>query len=742
MPFNNSPAIIVLSLMLGAAVGLNLVGADSYLLSVTLPVYAIYSTVAAGFGFWLFLEFLNPHRLKFASFSIAILGAYVILLSTLFLLPDPSTIKAGLWVFMAIMSHRIFRWVVSQLIIRHLDPARARSFLSYLTAYYELGMLIGLFGIKFHPSGAQPSELIVAVGILSLLGIVLIAIQFAPASNFEIHFTRTEEEPPEIPKRLFRQIFLTFGLMAGFFGAFNLCEEYLIRIVIQENMTSYDQIRNLITNFRFIGSSIAIVGGLSLGFFVRREHLSPIFVLLSQVILLTAMAVTCWLTQSLYVFVAFDIAKSVGENCFLFLATQMTLASFVAKYRNQLEAKLNLFLDPLSGIPLVLLFSLTHTRIPEYEKGFLIGFGLLLLMGAFITILILRRTLVEAMYEFIHLGHRTASILAVNFLSYLRPKKYEEELQTILDHDPKKLLKKNIILSLGYSKKEVTIDTIIREFNSGSEEIQMSVLDALRVSHRHKAVQFMAKVVMAQVKPRTIRVRINATSLLAGLFGKYSIPFLLNGLDDEDPRIVANTLETLATFRDPSLIAYFEHFLSSPIPRVRANALMGLAAFRSTRELYRTHARELLRGPNDRMRVSILYVIGHLEDRKLKPEVEQICDSAKISDPGVKRVCAWALTRMGDRGGMESFVELLSEDAKDDQKTASILHFFSQLPKTTRMDLIRMAALKYMEDHTGLKNLEKLLDYPTYDFHEELDFFYLLKEKISESDTAELLKAA
>jgi hypothetical protein len=55
------------------------------------------------------------------------------------------------------------------------------------------------------------------------------------------------------------------------------------------------------------------------------------------------------------------------------------------------------------------------------------------------------------------------------------------------------------------------------------------------------------------------------------------------------------------------------------------------------------------------------------------------------------------------------------------------MHFFAQFRKETRMDLIRHMALTHSGDAAALRNLEHGLQLRTYDFHEELDYFYLLK---------------
>ena len=131
----------------------------------------------------------------------------------------------------------------------------------------------------------------------------------------------------------------------------------------------------------------------------------------------------------------------------------------------------------------------------------------------------------------------------------------------LLSLSPKKLLRKTIIVSLGYERQNASLETVMNEFQSDKEEIQLAVLDALKVAHQYKATQFMVKIIMAQERSKSLRVRMNATRIVAGIYGRRAIPFLLNGLEDPDPRIVANTLETLSIYKDKALLPYFMKFL-------------------------------------------------------------------------------------------------------------------------------------------------------------------------------------
>jgi HEAT repeat protein len=724
MPLANPVAVIVLSVLFGAAVGVNFIGAESYLLSVAPPVYAVYAAALAGVAFWFFLSYLNLRHLKFAVFSLIAAAAYAATLLALTSPSIPPLARGAVWFCLAVFAHRFFRWLVAQLVLKHLDPARSQTHLSYLVATYEAGMLGALLAIKAGGAELTPNQAIYVTCAFCAAGLLLVGVQFCPERNFEIHFNRRAVDPPRIDERMFSAVLRAFGFMAFCMGAFKMSEEYLVRAVLKDELGSYEAIRDVVTNYRIAGNALIIASGLAIGALIRRKHLSPVVVLRVMLGATALVAAGAAVSRSLGGFVALEVARWVGENCLWFISSQMVISSFVDDYRGRAGRRQAFFFFVVPLAPLLVLFTAVQGLETARLRVLLLGLAGLSLAGAAVALSRFRRPLAEALYAFVESGHKAAGVLAVNLLSYLRPKNYEVELERLLARSPKKLLRKNIILSLGYSDELATLDTIIREFESDQEEIQIAVLDALRISQRHKAAQFLTRVTRADVRPKTIRVRINAAHALAAMYGKRSIPVLLQGLEDPDERIVANTLETLAEFRDRGLIPCFERFVGSPVARVRANALMGLARFARTRSAYRERIAEILNGSDRRMLASILYAIGWIRDRAFRAELRAILQSPALRDESVDRCLAWALIQTRDPAGAELFTDLLTRPAEP------FMHFFSQLRRETRMDLVRHAVVTRGRDPRVLEHLEQALHSKVFDFHEELDYFYLLRNRL------------
>ena len=273
------------------------------------------------------------------------------------------------------------------------------------------------------------------------------------------------------------------------------------------------------------------------------------------------------------------------------------------------------------------------------------------------------------------------------------------------------------------------LKSFFEQFHSEREEIQIAVLDALQTSTRYESIQFLANIMMARERSQTLRVRMNAAKMIAALYGRRAIPFLLNGLTDEDERIVANTLEVLSVFKDPSLIRYFRERVESPTPRVMANALMGLAGYRSQRQLYLDVVSEVLKGYDPNLLVSVLYVIGNLKDRSFMSELKALADSDRAQDEAVKRGLAWAFTCLDDTQGSISFTTYLRPLSRWARKNP-ISTFCSAGPGASFRFALKFFAIRQRNNPGFMSNLIRKLTNSHFDFHEELQYLNILMASV------------
>jgi HEAT repeat protein len=725
MLIDNRLAMIILGVLLGCAVNISVISSQALLLSTAQPVYTLYLALACNLLFSAFLNKIHLTKIKFSHFSAMAMGVYLVLNFALSFHFASDFIRALLWFFLSTLGNRFFLWMTSELALQHLDPARAQSSFSYLAMADEIGSLAAVISLKAYGSRLTTDLTLDGVSLLFLAGLAFVAFQFFPKRNLEIHFTKKTVDPPLIEKKIFRGFVILFVLVSTSLGVFKVTEDYLIKVVMKQELVSYQAIRDMTANFMFCANVLTISLTLGLGRLIEQKRLSPMWMFSFQTLVMVAFCLACLIYPQLYLFLVFDVVRRVVQNCFYSPANQMILSSFIGEFRNRLRSYYNLYYYTVTGIVLAVAFSYTQRFVYSVQLKILLGV-LLATLGLSLGMLKrLGRSLKDVMYAFVQSGHKTASIIAVNMLSFLRPKGYGMEMNKLLAQSPKKLLRKIIIVGLGYDGKRDSLDAVMNEFKSDKEEIQMAVLEALKAARNYQATQFMVKIIMAQERANSLRVRMNASLIVAGIYGRKAIPFLLNGLEDPDPRIVANTLETLSIYKDKALLSYFRHFSQSENYRVRANALMGLAPFKSTREQYRITVKNTLIGQDLPMISSVLYVIGKMKDSYFKKELDNLKNSPLGKEEQIRSSLAWAFIQLNDQEGFELMEELLSLPYEEG-KSLPALHFLSQLNRETRFDLIQHLVRQHLKDPETLANFGNHLRHSIFDFHEEIEYLHLL----------------
>ncbi len=293
MLLDNRFAILIQGILVGAAIKISYIGSQSYLLSITEPIYAIYTGIAAGIVFSIFLKEFHLPKIKFATVSVVSTAIYLVLFLLLTLGWLPALIKALLWFFLAIFGVGFFQWLTAEIAIKHLDPAQTQTYFSYLITSYEIGTLGALISFKVFQVELSPNQIIYVAGALYLVLAVFITLQFSPKKNFEIKFTKKIVKPPSVKKGLFKQVIFAFIFLSLFLGAFKVSEDYFIKVVLKEELGSYDAIRNMMTNYILIGSFLVVFISMATGSLIQKKRISPTFLIASQVITLMAFGIAC-----------------------------------------------------------------------------------------------------------------------------------------------------------------------------------------------------------------------------------------------------------------------------------------------------------------------------------------------------------------------------------------------------------------------------------------------------------------
>lgn len=727
---HNSWAILFLGLFVGVATNLGLIGAQSYLLSRTDAIYTLYCSIVAGLLFSAFLKKNIFARMKFAKFSALCFVFFIALLIILRMNALPEFYKAILWYGLAVFGFDLLRWIVSELTQRHLDPARAASYFSYSSAFFEGGTILVIFYLKANNIVLTPNQTIGVVIGCCALGLAVLTLYFLPQKNLEIKFSEARETDEKNKSPHLNPLVSFFVLATFLFTIIEVGEEYLVKIVVKDALQNYDSIRAMTETYFSLSSAFIIVLSYVTGRVTQSRRISPVTLLVLEATLMLVLAFLCWLSGSLYVFIIFEILRRVSEYCLYRPGHQMLLSSLVSSLRRRLRSKENYYNYVLAPLLMAGFFYFIDSLLPhDKTKAILV---LIFVSALFLLPILfrLRRLYVKFLYELILSGKKAAAIMAAHLLSYLKPQDFVKRMTEVLETSPKKLLRKTIIIGLGFTKNEDSIDVIKREFFSDREEIQIAVLDALQISKQFRAIQFMINIVLDKLKPKTQRVRLNAMSVIGALYGKRAIPFLLNGLDHSDPRVMANTLEVLGQFREKGLIPYFKKYLTSDIPRLRANAILGMARFPGMKIPLRTVLRDSLRDPNLGMKASALYVVGKLREKRLRDDVVALeQDEVCAQNPKITNALAWALISLKNRRGYDRACEIWVK-ATSTEEMRTFMHFFSLYKIETRYDMIRFLLNQYHNDSEAIKIANERLKKSVYDFHEELEYLKLYSHSL------------
>lgn len=724
MVLTNSFAILLFGILSGIATSLNFIGSQSYLLSVLRPLDALYVTTVSGVAFVVFLRYFGRYQGRFATFSLVSTAVLTVCMALLLIPAIPPVVRAAAWFFMAMNAIAFFRWVVSEFTCLYLDPARTKGYFAYIVTTDEIGILLAALLIKVCGQHFGFSFTILLSVAFYAAAFALIAVHFASPLNLEIRYSGKGDEDPsrkDDEKLLNRFVFLLLMLCITL-GAYRVCEEYIVRVALKESLGSFEAISNMTANYMMISSFAIIIISTLLGRVIRSRHLSPVFMTNVHIVASLAAAVACFLVGSLAFFVGFEIVKRTFERCFHIPSRQMIISCYVRRFRNRLRTVQNLYYYTVIPIPFAILFTFPAINANPHQKQIVLGIIIASLVLSLFLSREFRKSFQETLCQLAGSLNKTSAVLAIQALSYLRPRRYERFLIDLLKSSPKKILRKNVILSLAYAHDSRVDDVIIREFNSEKEEIQLAVLDALKVSRSYKAVQFMINIVKVLERPKSLRVRMNATSIVAGMYGRLAIPFLLDGLKDPDARVKANTLETLSLYQDRKLAPYFREFANHPVPRVKANAFLGLSYFRRHRREYRDAMAASLREPDPKMVASALYVVGKRRDRFFVRQLLELFGSS-WRDEVVKENLAWALLRVGRAAeGYELFDELFREKMPEGGEPM-ILHHFSQMDLEMRFDILKHMAMRHWADAELVELVCGRLKRSKFDFHQELEYF-------------------
>lgn len=643
------------------------------------------------------------------------------------------------WVFGAVLAIETLRWGLFELLERHFNPAQVGSLGSYQLIATDLGSFIAISFL--FASSFLTSEFYISMQVFSVLSIVALAkFAFLNPRSLELktpdrlisHKTKNRES--------LNSMFMPILFMGLIFGLYRLTQDALVKDFFRTHSSDPNEIQRLLAAAGGAGTLVSI----SLYFLnarvLEKWRFSPIKTWFSLFSFIGIFAGLAYIYPSTLSFIALS-AASRGFNGLYFPSLRRVTSSFEIFTRLKLDAAHTHASLVGAG---VIFFAITHFLGKSNMTPFWVSIPIVIVM-AIPTIFLINKRLLRLLEKLSMSQSVAEAFRAIIGLSYLQPMDFVSRMQNILIKDPEQVLRKQILLGLGYSRKDESVTLLEQEFESDKEEIQLTVLDALKTSGHFRATRFALELVLSNKKVISSRIRLNAAQIIAALYGKQSIPILMLGLSKNDLRQTANILEALSTFSSEGLVETFRGFLQSKEPRVRANALLGLFKNPEQKELYKNEIkrslqkRELL---DLNEIISILYIIGKNRDHEFEKEIilvfnhfsPQIRDQDKVG-ASFLQVAGWTFIRLGITDGYRVVFERLLSTYQSGT-AHSVLHFFMQLDEYERFDCIDKWVRHSKDSSVVAHMLLEVFEKSGYEFIDEAEYTRSILLTIQKTKTA------
>ncbi len=217
-------------------------------------------------------------------------------------------------------------------------------------------------------------------------------------------------------------------------------------------------------------------------------------------------------------------------------------------------------------------------------------------------------------------------------------------------------LKKTIVLSLGRIQSREALRDIVDLFAVKDESLQLAVLESLGSYRNYEGMLALFRLLHSGHTVST-QVRMSATFVLTRLIGKKMILFLLEELDDPDPRVRANAIESVGLLKDKETMAVLLPFLQDSNNRIRANTAVSLYRFLKTRKRALKTIQELLASSTLESRLSGIYAAGETRHKSFEKE---LAAGLKSTEPRLVEHAAAALAKIRNPEFLKPMLSLLT----------------------------------------------------------------------------------
>lgn len=293
-------------------------------------------------------------------------------------------------------------------------------------------------------------------------------------------------------------------------------------------------------------------------------------------------------------------------------------------------------------------------------------------------------------------------------------------------------IKIKAIATLKQIKDPQTVPDIITCLYSKSPNIRLAIVDLIG-EFKDLGKQFFKSAFAKYRIEKTLKeafetetneeIRSEIIKVLAYFDPKDIVPFLLEKINSNEEKIIADCIYICGLFHDPNSIYYLEKFLDHKNPRIRANAIIALWQFKKLRQKLNHYLDQLLDSPNEENLMAGIYVIGELT---LKEKKKKLLALLKNNNPEI----LFALAKLSDKSALVRLVDYIIEHKEDwDQIRKRLMalpeKFISELKQYLHQEISHKIH-KILKAHSHLKFEEF-----DNEILKELEYLYAIIEESS-----------
>ena len=661
----------------------------------------------------LFLEWLFERTQKYRYVFFSYIGFSMAILAGCYGLIARGEPFAAYWIFFGFgfLNFMIARMVAWSFTGRYFNFYDSKEYFSFFTAMEQLGIVSASLLLVF-PFASQPIEFYVS-GVMVALGALALIVLICAFQKHVFCSSRCEPEEGErssILKGIFNHrifVLLLFIFMISY--VFKSSFDYEFKLGLYEHIADVRQLNQILSIFLICVSAAIIFCSFSIAPWIHRHVMAATSQTLFSVAMLLAV-VGMLLFPSWITFIAAEALRKFLHHILFDPSYQAVINTF----ENKTRVRLKVFIEGVTTPFAIVLVGVVLLACPTTQSLRFFNW-ILCTVAAF---WIFADWLFSKDYFRHHLSNFSSEqsekkVCSIQALGEFHNLLAIPPLVELLRTAPHKLVRKNIVLSLGKIQSRDVLNTLFEEAQGAHEEIQIAAVQSLSRMNMFLVKNFLVELLRGR-SCHSMLVREHTTRVLRDMIGREFLLVLVPHLSDPDPRVVANAIEAMHGVHDPEVLDLLRPFLDSKVARILANTIMVLYRFRETRPRCQKLIDEILRGENEDLKNSIIYAIGKMQFQPYKKVLLRMKDEA--ADPNRLRNLAFALCAFEENEGYYLFARIFS--SQDRTLILQSLHHFLQLKIGVRMRILS----EYMSMHGDIPSLLEAFKSSSFDFHEERDY--------------------